>query len=163
MFDRYCLVLGGGGAPSLTTGRVCRLSQSVSSNKSIVSMYNYLHFTYMFHVLLNTYTIYTKPLSVQAQYRKLCPISGNFGYNGSLVTWTVVCLTAAKFKPLIFCSSPYAKSYLKRVTGRLQTSREWAFVYEPELRYCGHTEHRGRKDYYEKSRRQNTGQRSSSL
>jgi hypothetical protein len=45
---RYCLtvtVLSLGGAPSLTRGWVCRLSESVSSNKSIVSMYSYIHFT----------------------------------------------------------------------------------------------------------------------
>jgi hypothetical protein len=34
------------GAPSLTRGWVCVLSESVSSNKSIVSMYSYIHFTY---------------------------------------------------------------------------------------------------------------------
>jgi hypothetical protein len=32
-------------------------------------------------------------------------------YNGSLVTWTVVWLTAAKFKPLIFSTSGFASSY----------------------------------------------------
>jgi hypothetical protein len=42
------------------------------------------------------------PLSVQAQYNKSCPIINCSCYNGSLLTWTVVCLTAAKFKPLIF-------------------------------------------------------------
>jgi hypothetical protein len=48
------------------------------------------------------YTIYTRPLSVQAHYSRSCPIISCFCYNGSLATWTVVCLTAAKFKPLIF-------------------------------------------------------------
>jgi hypothetical protein len=33
---------------------------------------------YMCHLLLNTYTICTKPLSVRAQYSRLCPISGSF-------------------------------------------------------------------------------------
>jgi hypothetical protein len=33
---------------------------------------------YMCHMLLNTYTIYTRPLSVRAQYIRLCPISGSF-------------------------------------------------------------------------------------
>jgi hypothetical protein len=47
------------------------------------------------------YSIYTRPLSCQAQYRKVCPIFIGFRYNGSLVTWTVICLTAGKFKPLI--------------------------------------------------------------
>jgi hypothetical protein len=37
-------------------------------------------------------------LSVQAQYSRLCHISSSFRYNSSLVSWTVVCLTAAKFK-----------------------------------------------------------------
>jgi hypothetical protein len=45
--------------------------------------------------------IYTGPLSVQAQYSRFCHISISFHYDGSLVTWTVVCLTATKFKPLI--------------------------------------------------------------
>jgi hypothetical protein len=48
------------------------------------------------------YTTYTRPLSVQAQYSRKCPIISIALYNGSLVTWTVVCLTTAKFKPLIF-------------------------------------------------------------
>jgi hypothetical protein len=39
---------------------------------------------------------------------RLCPISSSFRYNGRLVTWTVVCLTAAKFKPLIFSVSGFA-------------------------------------------------------
>jgi hypothetical protein len=32
-------------------------------------------------------------------------------YNGSLVSWTVVSLTTAKFKPLIFSMADYALSY----------------------------------------------------
>jgi hypothetical protein len=43
-------------------------------------------------------------LSVQAQYNRSCPIISSSCYNSSLVTWTVVCLTAAKFKPLILFS-----------------------------------------------------------
>jgi hypothetical protein len=58
----------------------------------------------MLNWLINVYTIYTGPLSVQAQYSRLCPISSSFRYNSSLVTWTVVCLTADKFKPLILIS-----------------------------------------------------------
>jgi hypothetical protein len=57
---------------------------------------------YMFYMVLNVYTIYTRPLSVRARYSRLCLISGSFRYNGSLVTWTVLCLTVAKFKPLLF-------------------------------------------------------------
>jgi hypothetical protein len=59
LFDTYCLVLGRD--PSLTRGRVCSLS--VSSIRLIVSMYNSYTF-YMCHMLLNTYTIYRRPLSV---------------------------------------------------------------------------------------------------
>jgi hypothetical protein len=33
---------------------------------------------YMCHILLNIYKIYTRPLSVRAQYSRLCPISGSF-------------------------------------------------------------------------------------
>jgi hypothetical protein len=33
---------------------------------------------YMCHMLLNTYTIYIRPLSVRVQYSRLCPISGSF-------------------------------------------------------------------------------------
>jgi hypothetical protein len=76
------------GAPSLTRGRICHLSVIVDSisQLSVVHIFTNLQ-------LLNNCTIYTRPLSVQAQY-------SSFRYNGSLVTWTVVCLTA-KFKPLI--------------------------------------------------------------
>jgi hypothetical protein len=33
------------------------------------------------------YTIYTRPLSVQAENSRSCPTLGSSGYNGSLVTW----------------------------------------------------------------------------
>jgi hypothetical protein len=42
------------------------------------------------------YTIYTRPPSVQAQYSRSRPIINCSCYNGSLLTWTVVCLTAAE-------------------------------------------------------------------
>jgi hypothetical protein len=45
------------------------------------------------------YIIYIRPLSVQAQYSRSCPIISSSCYNSRVVTWTVVCLTAAKFKP----------------------------------------------------------------
>jgi hypothetical protein len=44
------------------------------------------------------YNIYRA--SVQAQHSRFCPISNSFCYD-SLVTWTVICLTTAKFNPLI--------------------------------------------------------------
>jgi hypothetical protein len=36
------------------------------------------------------YTVYTRPLSVQAENSRSCPTLGSSGYNASLVTWTVV-------------------------------------------------------------------------
>jgi hypothetical protein len=38
----------------------------------------------MLNMLINVYKIYTGPLSVQAQYSRLCPISSSFRYNGWL-------------------------------------------------------------------------------
>jgi hypothetical protein len=55
----------------------------------------------MFYV----YAVYTRPVSVQAQYSRSCH---NLGYNSSLDTWTVVRLTAAKFKPLMFSVSGFS-------------------------------------------------------
>jgi hypothetical protein len=47
---------------------------------------------YMCHMLLNTYAIYTRPLSVRAQYSRLCPIS-----NGWLVwVWVTLRLTVTQ-------------------------------------------------------------------
>jgi hypothetical protein len=45
---------------------------------------------------------HTRPLSVQVQYSKFCPINSSPGYNGSFVTWTVIRMTATKFQPLTF-------------------------------------------------------------
>jgi hypothetical protein len=55
------------------------------------------------------YTTHTRPLSVQAQY-----ISSSC-YNSSLVSWMVVCLTTAKFKPLIFTVSGFALSNVAKL------------------------------------------------
>jgi hypothetical protein len=52
-----------------------------------------------------------------ARYSRLCPISGSLRYNGSLDTWMVVCLVAAKFMNLI-CS----------VTGMTSFKAGWASV-----------------------------------
>jgi hypothetical protein len=54
------------------------------------------------------FTTYTRPLSVQAQYSRSCPIISSSCYNSSLVTWTVVCLIAAKFRPPIFPVAVFA-------------------------------------------------------
>jgi hypothetical protein len=60
-------------------------------------------------------TTYTRPLSVQAQYSRSCPIISSSCYNSILFTWTVVCLTAAKFKPLIFPVSLFALSNVANI------------------------------------------------
>jgi hypothetical protein len=96
---RSCLC----GVPSLTICRVCLLSVTVSSicprsSFFIFSIILFLIFTcHMFYV----YTIYTRPLSAQAQYSRSCPILCSLRYNSSLNTWTVVSLTATKFQHLI--------------------------------------------------------------
>jgi hypothetical protein len=46
--------------------------QSVSSQLPVCTIFTF----YMCHMLLNTYTTYTRPLSVRAQYSRLCAISG---------------------------------------------------------------------------------------
>jgi hypothetical protein len=57
----------------------------------------------MLHVL--RYVKYTRPLSAQAQYSRSCQ---NLRYNSNLDARTVVRLTAAKFKPLMFSMSDFA-------------------------------------------------------
>jgi hypothetical protein len=106
-------------------GSVVCHSQSLSQ----VSVYTYIKITYNVQEVNNLHTIFTRPLSVQAQYSKLCPITSSFRYNGSLVTWTVVCLTAAKFKPLVFPVSGFA----------LYPSK-WRAVYVINLRHRPCTE-----------------------
>jgi hypothetical protein len=43
--------------------------------------------------------------------KQIIPILSILCYNGSLVTWTVVSLTTAKFKPLTFSMCGFALSY----------------------------------------------------
>jgi hypothetical protein len=95
------------GALSLTRGRVCHLPESQSAIVSLLSVCT----IYILHVIKRMYVCmyvcmykymyikYTRPLSVQAQYNIPCPSISCSCYNDSLVTWTVVCLTAVKFKP----------------------------------------------------------------
>jgi hypothetical protein len=101
------------GAPSLTRSRVCRLSWSVM--KSIVSIDIRKTIHNVQELINDSNTIFPRPLSVQAQYSRLCPISSSFRYNGSLVTWTAVWLTAAKFKPLVFPVSGFALSNVANI------------------------------------------------
>jgi hypothetical protein len=46
-------------------------------------------------------TIYTRTLAVSAWHSRSCSNSCSSCYNGCLVTWTVLCLTAAMLKPLV--------------------------------------------------------------
>jgi hypothetical protein len=68
---------------------------------SIVSKYIVLHVMHMLviYIYIYTHNIYTRLLSVQAENSRSCSFLSSLGYNGSLVTWMVICLTTAKFKP----------------------------------------------------------------
>jgi hypothetical protein len=58
--------------------------------------------TALMHMLVTyIYTICTRPVSVQAENIRSCSFLNSLGCNGSLVIWTVVCLTTTKFKPLV--------------------------------------------------------------
>jgi hypothetical protein len=74
----YCLtvtVLSFGGALSEERTSLSFVSQSaVLGQLSVCTIFTF----YMCHMLLKSYTIYTRPLSVRAQYSRLCPISGSF-------------------------------------------------------------------------------------
>jgi hypothetical protein len=56
---------------------------------------------------LYLWTHCSRHLSVQDQYRRLWSCPSSSCYNGSPVTWTVVCLTTAKFMTLIFSASGF--------------------------------------------------------
>jgi hypothetical protein len=60
-------------------------------------------------------TIRRRPLSVQAENSTLYHILSSSGYNGSLVTWTVLCLAAAKFKPLVSSMSSFTSSDIANI------------------------------------------------
>jgi hypothetical protein len=96
-----------------------RVTVSSISHLSICTYYLYF---YMFkhgriHYVYVLYTIYTSPLSVKAENRS-CPILSSSCYNGSLVTWTAVRLTAA----LIFSISEFALSYIANIFTVLRDS-----------------------------------------
>jgi hypothetical protein len=100
------------GALSLTRGRVCRLLELHSAVINLLVCP-----IYIFHVIKYMYvcTTYTRPLLVQAQCSRSWHTISNSCYNSSLITWTVVCLTAAKFKPLIFPVSGFALSNVANI------------------------------------------------
>jgi hypothetical protein len=54
-------------------------------------------------------------MSVQAENSRKCSFLSSLGYNGSLVIWTVVCLTATKFKPLVLSVPAFALSNIANI------------------------------------------------
>jgi hypothetical protein len=78
-----------------------RLSLSFVSHcqQYLVHCQNFILFTFY---MLHMFYVYTMPLLAQAQYSRSCPIICSLHYNSSVDTLMVVCLTMAKFKPLIF-------------------------------------------------------------
>jgi hypothetical protein len=66
------------GASSLTRGLVCLLSES--SSAVICHNVKDIYILYVTHVNKRIHNI-CRPLSVQAQYSRLCPIPGSFRYN----------------------------------------------------------------------------------
>jgi hypothetical protein len=126
------------GAPSVTKGRVRRVSESLSAVITQSSQCTLcLHFTF-YYMLLNVcvYIQYIQSLlSFQGQYSRSCPVFISSHYNGSLVTWTVVCLTAAKFKPLVFPVSVFALSIFIILTKLVPRITPW------------HGQHRKRRSY----------------
>jgi hypothetical protein len=69
---------------------------------------------YMINVWSRVYTIYTRPLSVQAQYSNLCPTNSNSRWHDSLDAWTVLRVTAAEFKPFVFKKLSFTLSWCGR-------------------------------------------------
>jgi hypothetical protein len=61
------------------------------------------------------YKTYTGLLSFQVQYSRSWPITSSSCYNSSLVTLTVLCLTASKFKLLICSLSGFALSNVANI------------------------------------------------
>jgi hypothetical protein len=57
-------------------------------------------------------SIYVCSIHTKAWRSRSCPISCSSCHNGYLVAWTVVRLTAAKLKPLIFSVSGFTFSYI---------------------------------------------------
>jgi hypothetical protein len=71
-----------------------------------------LYVQHIKHVTANYSFCTIHKLSVSIRFAKqITLVSYTLCYNGSLVTWTVVSLTTAKFKPLIFCMTGFTLSY----------------------------------------------------
>jgi hypothetical protein len=97
------------GVLSLTRGRVCHFPESQSAGVSLLSACT----IYILHVIKRlyidmyvcVYTIYTRPLSVQAQCSRSRPIINCSCYNGSLVTprYIAPARTAYRTPSLRYC------------------------------------------------------------
>jgi hypothetical protein len=70
----------------------------------------YRIYIYSMSLKILPFALHTSPVS-QDFTKQIMPILRILRYNGSLVTWTVVSLTTAKFKPLIFSMSGFTLSY----------------------------------------------------
>jgi hypothetical protein len=72
------------------------------------------------------YAIYTRPLLAWAQYSRSCR---NVRYNSSLDIWTVIRLTATKFKPRMFSvlgfALPYIAEWPTAATWNIYTFRKY--------------------------------------
>jgi hypothetical protein len=72
--------------------------------------------------------LYTSQSSISSCFAKqIIPILRILCYNGSLATWTVVSLTTAKFKPLIFCR--YSEILILAIQPRQGPHRKRLFHY----------------------------------
>jgi hypothetical protein len=67
--------------------------------------------TYSMLLKILPFALHTSPRSVEALQSRSCLSKHILCYNGSLVTWMVLRLTAAKFKPFIFSMSGFTLSY----------------------------------------------------
>jgi hypothetical protein len=91
---------------SLTRGWICLLWIGFAFFKCMYRTYSML--LKILHCALHA-----SPLSIQALQSRIC--LSCLCYNGSLVTWTVVCFPAAMFKPLVFSMSDFALSYVENM------------------------------------------------
>jgi hypothetical protein len=81
-----------------------------------------VYISHIYYVIVNSSfcTIYKSSVS-PGLAKQIKPILSILCYNGSLVTLTVVSLTTAKFKPLIFSVFGFALSYAVNVFIRMSS------------------------------------------
>jgi hypothetical protein len=88
---------------------------SQSSQYLVICQYvhKYLHFICLTKSCVHM--LYLRPLSVRAQYSNLSPTNSSSRCHDSLDTWTVLHMSAAKFKPLIFSVWGFALSNIANI------------------------------------------------